>query len=213
MRLNRTWEVDCPPASKAMVGGALVPTVKGTFSLGGRLLRPKIKRRRLAIEIHGPAVMSDRSTGQTNEDAEKNKIISTENRRRMMKRETETMSQAIQLSKELMDDDRIVIRILKPRKVWGFSRDPEDSTDSESDDEDGKKKRRQDDDQKEASGWVEYRKYGVDEILDEELMGRNKNVFQATMGLGANKERREIHFENDEQGELLLLEQSTSAYE
>jgi hypothetical protein len=41
----------------------------------------------------------------------------------------------------------------------------------------------------EDGNWIEYRKFGLDEIQDEEL---EKISWEATMGLRANKEQREI---------------------
>lgn len=112
------------------------------------------------------------------------------------------MSEVMQLSKELMDDDKIVIRILKPRKVWGFSRDPEDSSDDSDSDSDVKKvdEKSTNTEKEEPEGWVEYRKYGLDEIVNEELIGRHKNIFEANMGLGNSQERRELKFDSEEQG-------------
>lgn len=217
MRLNRTWNVKCPPAKKHMVHGQLIPTAKGIFSLGGRI-HLRTKQRRLAIEIHGPETNNDDNNNATttmdnnnpNDRKGENNNAPPPNLRGQFKRETQTVSQAIQLSKELKDDDKIVVRILKPRKMWGFSRDHDDSSDSDSDsdnnddkdndDKDNDDKDNDNDHQEQEDAWVEYRKYGVDEIVDEELTGRHNSTFEATMGLGANRERREIDFENDEQG-------------
>ncbi len=199
LRLSRTWSIICPPAKKAIVAGVLVPTVKGALTLGGRLML-KPKSRRLTIEIHGP------------ENSTQANIISPI--QRGLHRDTQTVSTAFQLSKELLEDDRIVVRILKRRRAWGFHRDPEDSSDSESDNEstsnkdwnmDGTPKKEPKDIHVEVldDGWVEYRKYGMDEIVDEQLTGRNKEVFEATMGLGANQERREFRFESEQQGKFV----------
>lgn len=213
LRLSRTWSIDCPPAKKAMVAGILVPTVKGTLTHGMRLII-KPKRRRLSIEIHGP---------ETNPQA-----ISAIGMpiQRGLSRDAQSLSKTFRLSKELLDDDRIIIRILKPRKAWGFHRDPEDSSDSDSDsdsnsDSDSDNHRNNQSTSSDKAGikckdsqstdhlnqafqdedeWIEYRKYGMDEIVDETLTGRNKTVFEATMGLGANQERREFRFETEQQG-------------
>jgi hypothetical protein len=183
MRINRTWDAKCAPAKKRVIAGKLVPTVRGAFS--GRLLQ---KKRRIAIEIHGP------DNSEENNDPDATKVSGLPTPKRGMLRSPETAQRlTIDLSKELQDDDRIVIRILKPRKAWGFSKDPDDSSESEEEEDvDGGSSSRDDGD------WVEYRKFGVDEIEDEEL---SKNGWEATMGLGANQERREIKFESNEQGE------------
>jgi hypothetical protein len=184
MRVNRTWDVKCPPVKKHIVAGKLVPFL-GAFS--GRLLR---KKRRIAIEIHGPEVQ---------EEVQKPAAPV----RRGLKRSEDNRSKVVNLTKELKDDDQIVIRIWKPRKAWGFSKDPDDSSDSESESEeafggslsslrDASSKRKLED-----GNWVEYRKFGLDEIYDEELQ---KLSWEATMGLGANQERREIRFETPEKG-------------
>jgi hypothetical protein len=178
MRVNRTWDVKCPPVKKHVVAGKLVPSVVGVFS--GRLMR---KKRRIAIEIHGP------------EKEEVKKPAAPV--RRGLKRSKESDMNVVDLSAELQDDDRIVIRIWKPRKAWGFSRDPDDSSDSESESEEAGGLSEESSNKTEDDNWVEYRKFGLDEIHDEEL---EKLSWEATMGLGANRERREIRFETPEKG-------------
>jgi hypothetical protein len=112
-----------------------------------------------------------------------------------LSRSHRTISNPVDVSKELMDDDRIWVRIWKPRKAWGFSRDPDDSSDSEGEGETSLHTY-EDDDNHDA--WVEYRKIGIDELEDESI---SRNSWEATMGLGTNQEHREIRFETDEQGE------------
>ena len=48
------------------------------------------------------------------------------------------------------------------------------------------------------NGWIEYRKFDLDEIEDEEL---HRKSWEATLGRFHHMERREIIFANDEQGE------------
>jgi hypothetical protein len=190
MRLNRTWDAKCPPAKKQMIAGKFVPTVRGAFP--GRLMQ---KTRRIAIEIHGP------DNNEENKDPKLTKVSGSPTPKRGMLRSTETPQRlAINLSEELQDDDRVVIRILKPRKAWGFSKDPDDSSESEEEEEEDvdASKQSTSSSSKGDRDWVEYRKFGLDEIEDQEL---SKNGWEATMGLGANQERREIKFESNEQGE------------
>jgi hypothetical protein len=217
MRLNRTWNIECPPAKLRMLGGTLVPTARSALTLGGRLTRKSKRQRRIAIEIHGPEYFhhpaqqaSGSSSSSSSSSSRKTNTPQSELPPRGLTRESNPAAM-IQLSKELMDDDKIVIRILKPRKVWGFSRDYDDSSSSSSSssEEDGDDDESDNDEKAKVhthepqDGWVEYRKYGVDEIINEEITGRQKNSFEATMGLGANQERRELKFETDEQGMCL----------
>lgn len=197
LRLCKTWDVEVPPAKRRKIAGVMVPTAKAALSFGGRISF-KPKRRRLLIEIHGPDYEDDKnksdekndSRGGPNKSKIKGKNKNTPSFRPPLRRASKTVSEAICLSKELKDDDRIVIRVLKPRKMWGFSREPDDSSDS-------------DDDlivHEPEPEWVEYRKYGVDEIQNMALV--QKDVFEATCGLGANQERRQVRFESEEQGKL-----------
>ena len=193
LRLTRTWTIECPPAKFRAANllpklgvekVRMVPTAKNALTLGGRLTVKGRKNRRLTIEIHGPEKQrkdSNPSSSDRRGSGLRGHLI----------REEQTVQEAIQLSKELLDDDRIVVRICKPRKSWGLSRDSDDSSDSDSE---------QDDDDFIIDGYVEYRKYGIDEIVDEELTGRHKNIVEATMGLGNNQERRELKFDTAQQG-------------
>jgi hypothetical protein len=141
-----------------------VPSLAG----GARLLQ---KKRRVAIEIHGPERnnSNDNNNNNNNNDDSNNR----NNKRRStappgrgltrnsLANNTKGSRAIIDLSKELKDDDRIVIRIFKSRKAWGFSRDTDDSSSSSSSEEV---------DASESSsseapdlfeiedGWVEYRK-------------------------------------------------------
>jgi hypothetical protein len=187
MRVNRQWEVKCPPVKKHVVAGMFVPTVKGVFS--GRLVQ---KKRRITIEIHGPDVPL-----RTKKEA-------PTPRRGLTRSANDAGSmQVVDLSSELKDDDRIRVRILKPRKQWGFMRDHEDSSTSE--DGDDEKEHEHDLNASHDSGsatshddgWIEYRKYDLDEIEDEEL---HKKSWEATLGRFHHMERREIMFPNDEEG-------------
>lgn len=212
MRLNRTWNIDCPPAKMAIVHGTLVPTPKSAFTLGGRLMLRSKQKRRIAIEIHGPDKdvnnnnnNNNNGGGDSDDRKKKNqkKRVPSPPPQRGLNRADRTLSDAIQLSTELKDDDKIVIRILKPRKMWGFSKEPEDSSDDDSSDEEGEDDVNDDKympQKGDPDGWVEYRKYGLDEIFDEEITGRHKNIFEATMGLGASQERRDLKFDNEDQG-------------
>jgi hypothetical protein len=186
MRICRAWDVKCPPAKKHMIAGKLVPTIKGVF--GGRVGVLQ-KKRRLTIEIHGPEQTPRQQEAEADSAAPKQRGLSRSHR---------TDSNPINLSKELMDDDRIWVRIWKPRKAWGFSRDPDDSSDSDSETSSSSSTDGKDD---YHDGWVEYRKIGMDELEDESI---SRNSWEATMGLGTNQERREIRFETDEQGECCL---------
>eukprot|EP00934_Nitzschia_sp_Nitz4_P005692 Nitzschia sp. Nitz4//scaffold348_size17284//6198//9518//NITZ4_008842-RA/size17284-processed-gene-0.10-mRNA-1//-1//CDS//3329548688//5682//frame0 len=186
MRLNRTWDVRLPPAKKKILGGKLVPTIKG---LGGRLVKKKC---RLCIEIHGPIKEDDAVPG-----------LQPERPTRGLTRETGSI-QTVNLAEQLLDDDRILIKILKPRKHWGFSRDSDSSSSDEEDDDDATQTTASSakSNTTDYGDWVEYRKYSIDDIVDVEL---NKREFEATMGLGSNRERREIFFEHDEQVCLMLV--------
>jgi len=186
MKLNRVWDIRMPPASKKVVGGKLIPTVKGAFS--GRLMQ---KRRRVAIEIHGPMV------SEANETLNKPPSPSG-SRRGLLSRAQGTSQKVVNLSAELKDDDRIVVRILKKRKTWGLMRDHDDS----SDDEDSDGHHKGDDEDNDIAnyddGWVEYRKYDLDEITDDVL---DRDDWEATMGRASGMERRELKFDTKEQGE------------
>lgn len=205
MRITRQWEVKCPPVKKHVFAGKFVPTVKGVFS--GRFVQ---KKRRITIEIHGPDV----PLLLARTEAPKSPTP-----RRGLTRTSDTGSMnIIDLSSELKDDDRIRVRILKPRKQWGFMRDHDDSSTSQGDDEeDGHEN---DNDDLHAShntntssstahddGWIEYRKYDLDEIEDEEL---HKKSWEATLGRAHQMERREIMFPTDEQG--TYLDESTGGW-
>jgi hypothetical protein len=189
MRVNRHWEVKCPPVKKHVVAGMLVSTVKGVFS--GRFVQ---KKRRITIEIHGPDVPL---VSLTEKEAP--------TPRRGLTRANDTGSMTIvDLSSELKDDDRIHVRILKPRKQWGFMRDQDDSSTSEEGDENEQEQDHKDLNVSHNSyatshddGWIEYRKYDLDEIEDEEL---HKKSWEATLGRDHHMERREIMFGSDEQG-------------
>lgn len=125
--------------------------------------------------------------------------------RRGLTRANDTGSMTIvDLSSELKDDDRIHVRILKPRKQWGFMRDQDDSSTSEEGDENEQEQDHKDLNVSHNSyatshddGWIEYRKYDLDEIEDEEL---HKKSWEATLGRDHHMERREIMFGSDEQG-------------
>lgn len=111
---ERAWEVKLPPKKKQMIGGKLVPTVRGAFGFA-------TKKRRLVMEIIGPKSLPETTPP------------SLRGMSRSDKREVNG-----DLS-ELLDDeaDRVVVRILKPRKYWGLSRDSDDSGDEDGDDEPG----------------------------------------------------------------------------
>lgn len=186
MRVSRQWEVKCPPAKKHMVAGKLVPTVKGVFQVVQ-------KKRRVAIELHGPRKEEEIAPSKGKD------LKSPVSPRRLFGRQGDSSLSSsrsiIDLSASLEDDDRIIIRILKPRKSWGFNRDPDDS--SESEDEDNLSLEKCNDSVRNDNGWVEFRKFDLDEIEEEEL---NKSSWEATMGRGTGTERREIRFENEDQG-------------
>jgi hypothetical protein len=225
MRMNRTWDVTCPPVKKHVIAGQLVPTVKGTLAMagGGRLLR---RKRRLAIEIHGPDVDDNTNKNKEYTTTKRNSTITSATKQKGRRRSsfrapgrglvrssidssnnnssntsTKGSRTIIDLSKELKDDDRLVIRILKPRRYWGFSRDTDDSSSSEdaiesellTDNNNNSSSLEIDD------GWVEYRKYGLEEIDDTEIH-TNSSSWEATLGLGPSRERREIRFESTAHG-------------
>jgi hypothetical protein len=96
LKAERSWEVKLPPVKKHMVGGKLLPTVRGAFSFAQ-------KKRFLALEIRS----SEEEPQQVSHD----------------------------LLSSLQDGDEILVRILKKRKQWGFSRDNDDSSDDDDDDE------------------------------------------------------------------------------
>jgi len=155
-RAHRFWTVKCPPCKKHMVGGTLVPTVRGTFGFK--------KTKRVTVEVYG-----------NEEDDTPTDGVSS---RRFSKQDANAS-----LADELREDDRVVVRILKPRKHWGLSRDHDDSSDEE--DEDGETTLACED------GWVEYRKYDLDAIDQIEL---DKNSFEAHFGVGNHVEVRELCF-------------------
>ena len=52
LKTIRDWEVQVPPAKRRVVAGRLVPTVRGVVA--GPVLLTRPRRRRVAVEIHGP---------------------------------------------------------------------------------------------------------------------------------------------------------------
>jgi hypothetical protein len=203
MRMNRHWEVKCPPVKKHVVAGMFVSTVKGVFS--GRFVQ---KKRRITIEIHGPDVPLLLSRTEEKEPTPRRGLTRSKN-------DTGSMT-IVDLSSELKDDDSIRVRILKPRKQWGFMRDRDDSSTSGDDENEYDNEYEQEQDLNASQntnssgtthddGWIEYRKYDLDEIEDEEL---HKKSWEATLGRFHHMERREIMFPDDEQGEQVESEQS-----
>ena len=105
--------------------------------------------------------------------------------------------QITNLSTHLKDDDRIIVRILKPRKSWGLMKDPSDEDDDDSS-SDGVSSRGDTD---VFAGWIEYRRYDLDEIEDVDL---DKESWEATVGRASNMERRELKFESEGHGRYIL---------
>jgi hypothetical protein len=119
------------------------------------------KKRRLVIEVHG------------HDDEEEGTVISS----------------ALQPLPTSVDhfhsNDVIVLRILKPRKHWGLSRDVEDSdSDDDSDDQSLAAS--------EEQGFVEYRRFDLDYIDDVEI--HNSTSLEAKFGRGNNTEVRDLKF-------------------
>jgi len=180
LKAERSWEVKLPPVKKHMVGGKLLPTVRGAFSFAQ-------KKRFLALEIRG----SEEEPQQVSHD----------------------------LLSSLQDGDEILVRILKKRKQWGFSRDNDDSSDDDDDDDEPELEdevscedldlagcsSKRDSSHFSIShqsrlmfqrGLVEYRKYDLEEVCDFQ---HNKNEVEATFGRGSATEVREIKFANTQE--------------
>jgi hypothetical protein len=90
--------------------------------------------------------------------------------------------------KQYLDDlgptDYAVVRILKPRRHWGLSRDTDDSDDE--DHHDGGH-------DEENGDWVEYRKFDLDDI-EPESVSLTKTSVEMQVGRGNSTEVREIKF-------------------
>jgi hypothetical protein len=172
MRVNRHWDV----------------------KIRRRLLH---KKHRIVIEIHG----SPSSAASLLSKQEKTPAPS---RRGLLRSAPATPASGdrtiVNLSNELQDDDRILIRILKKKsKRLGFLGGGDDASGSDEDDE-GEDSVLVDETTTAAAsddGWVEFHKYDLDEISDEHL---HENQWEATMGRASNTERRTLTFETDEQG-------------
>lgn len=96
----------------------------------------------------------------------------------------------------LRDDDKVTVRILKPKRntgrVWSpLSRDDDDS----SCDEGNAEKESQ------YEGWMEYRHYTLEEINKETTP--NDKIWVAAMGRTSTREVREFHFESADEGKCV----------
>jgi hypothetical protein len=205
-----------------MVAGQFVPTVKGAF----RVMHPK---RRVTIELHGPdtapvgAATADGITvspkkGSKPTVASPKKATTTEaaippkspSPKKGSVFGGRNKEDPVDLAKELKDTDRILIRILKPRKTgWGSGGSAvkdsgdEDSSNGEEEALNGSKANMSESFSKIVDdGWVEYRKYDLDEIEQVEL---EKATWEANLGRAANKERREFRFASAEEGKCMRV--------
>lgn len=209
LRMARTWDVKCPPCKKHMVAGQFVPTVKGAF----RVMAPK---RRITIELHGPDTAPAAATADgipkkgsspkaTTEPAILPKSPSPKKGSVFGGRKKEDL---VDLAKELQETDRLLIRILKPRKTgWGSASPVKDSADEDSSNEEealgGSKSNFSESFSRVLDdGWMEYRRYDLDEIEEVEW---DKATWEANLGRSANKERREFRFASAEEGECVRV--------
>lgn len=110
-KAERAWEVKLPPTKKHMVAGKLMPTVRGAFGFAK-------KKRRLVMEVLGPGDEGVGDEGVGDEGVPQQRA--------------ERSHEVGDLCKLLEhEEDRVVVRILKPRKHWGLSRDSDDSDDDD----------------------------------------------------------------------------------
>lgn len=160
IRARKQWDVKCPPCKKHMVAGKLMPTVRGTL-VGSFAL----KKRRVCLEIqtedHGEGEGDHRHVAPSH-----------------------TLPTSID---ELGPTDYAVVRILKPRRHWGLSRDTDDSDDE--DHHDGGH-------DEENGDWVEYRKFDLDDIEPESVL-LTKTSVEMQVGRGNSTEVREIKFSTE----------------
>jgi hypothetical protein len=99
VRSVRTWDVKMPPTKKHMVGGHLVPTVRGKVQFMAQ------KPRRISIEIHGPP--------QSYLDTPNESPI----KRTMMQGLLEGETPVSGIEKELLhDNEAVFFRVLKEAK-------------------------------------------------------------------------------------------------
>jgi len=101
----RTWDVKMSPFKKSMVGGHLVPTVKGAVHMFIR------KKRRVSIEVRGPTTEADVSAGGGGRRERKKKPTSPG--------KGDGAGGAIDgaaTTTELADDEVLFLRVFKRRK-------------------------------------------------------------------------------------------------
>lgn len=92
----------------------------------------------------------------------------------------------------LQADDKVIVRILKPKvdrgKIWSPTSRDDDTSLNE-----GNIER-----ESQYEGWIEYRHYTLDEIEKEDTP--NDKTWAAVMGRTSTREAREFHFESADQG-------------
>jgi hypothetical protein len=109
LKAQRCWDVRMPPKRAHMVAGKLLPTVPGV----GRA-----KKRRVVVELY--------SMEATTHDEEPPP--------RLLERTDDRLVQ--DLVGELNHSDIVVVRFLKPRCAWGFSKQDDDDEEEEDDEDD-----------------------------------------------------------------------------